>query len=346
MLRISGLSKAYGSIRALDRIDFELRRGEVMALVGENGAGKSTLVKILAGLVRPDAGEILLEGSPVGHGQALRHAGIAVVQQELSLVPTMSAAENVFLGHPEARLVQTPGRLAERARPFLAQVGLGHIEPLVAAGDLVVAEQQLVEVARLVARDARILILDEPTAALSDAEIGRVKEVVRRLVAEGRSVIYITHRLGEVFELADRVTVFRNGSSQPPVPVRDITPSELVERMLGRALENAGELAAERLKTALEGRFRHINEISVTIAGLGGIPEARRLLETLRSGSLVTGAAFEAAVGKDVRLRVFVEKLSADDLAAGLLRFKEYRFAVRAVEPFYQSIELEAGGGI
>jgi ABC-type sugar transport system ATPase subunit len=212
--------------------------GEVMALVGENGAGKSTLVKILAGLVRPDSGTITLAGEQVGHGQALRQAGIAVVQQELSLVPTLSAAENVFLGHPESRLLQTPRRLAARARPFLAQVGLGHLEPTVLAGNLVVAEQQLVEVARLVARDARILILDEPTAALSDAEIGRVKEVVRSLVAEHRSVIYITHRLGEVFELADRVTVFRNGRSQPPVAVRDITPSTLVERMLGRSLEN------------------------------------------------------------------------------------------------------------
>jgi ABC-type sugar transport system ATPase subunit len=238
LLRINGLSKAYGSIRALDRIDFELRAGEVMALVGENGAGKSTLVKILAGLVRRDEGEITLDGAAVGHGQDLRRAGIAVVQQELSLVPTMSAAENVFLGHPDARLVQTPGRLVERARPFLAQVGLADLDPSSAAGDLVVAEQQLVEVARLVARDARILILDEPTAALSDAEIGRVKAVVRRLVAEGRSVIYITHRLGEVFELADRVTVFRNGRSQEPVPVRDIDPSRLVERMLGRSLEN------------------------------------------------------------------------------------------------------------
>jgi ABC-type sugar transport system ATPase subunit len=238
LLRIASLSKAYGSIQALDGIDFELRAGEVMALVGENGAGKSTLVKILAGLVRPDSGEIALQGTAVGHGQALRHAGIAVVQQELSLVSTMSAAENVFLGHPDAGRVQTPSRLARRARPFLAQVGLADLDPHALAGSLVVAEQQLVEVARLVARDARILILDEPTAALSDAEIGRVKAVVRRLVAEHRSVIYITHRLGEVFELADRVTVFRNGRSQLPVPVRDITPEQLVERMLGRSLSN------------------------------------------------------------------------------------------------------------
>jgi ribose transport system ATP-binding protein len=238
LLRITGLSKAYGSIQALDAIEFELRRGEVMALVGENGAGKSTLVKILAGLVRPDRGEIHLAGSPVGTGSALRHAGIAVVQQELSLVPTLSAAENVFLGHPDARLLQTPASLVRRARPHLEQVGLGHVDPAVTTSDLVVAEQQLVEVARLLARDARILILDEPTAALSDAEIARVKQVVRALVAEHRSVIYITHRLGEVFELAERVTVFRNGRSQAPVAVSSIGPDDLVERMLGRPLEN------------------------------------------------------------------------------------------------------------
>lgn len=238
LLRISSLSKAYGAIQALDAVDFELQAGEVMALVGENGAGKSTLVKILAGLVRPDSGEIRLGSQVVGTGHALRHAGIAVVQQELSLVPTMSAAENVFLGHPDARFAQLPGRMAERARPYLEQVGLGHLDPSVFAADLVVAEQQLVEVARLLARDARILILDEPTAALSDAEIARVKQVVRALVAEHRSVIYITHRLGEVFELADRVTVFRNGRSQEPVATASLTPHELVERMLGRPLEN------------------------------------------------------------------------------------------------------------
>jgi ribose transport system ATP-binding protein/rhamnose transport system ATP-binding protein len=238
LLRISGLSKSYGAIQALDAVDFQLDVGEVMALVGENGAGKSTLVKILAGLVRPDSGEIVLEGRAIAAGSALRHAGIAVVQQELSLVPTMSAAENVFLGHPRARAIETPGGRVGRARPYLEQVGLGHIDASLPAAALVVAEQQLVEVARLLARDARILILDEPTAALSDTEIARVKGVVRSLIAENRSVIYITHRLGEVFELADRVTVFRNGRSQAAVAVSDLTADQLVERMLGRPLEN------------------------------------------------------------------------------------------------------------
>ena len=238
LLRIDSLSKAYGSIQALDAIDFELRAGEVMALVGENGAGKSTLVKILAGLVRPDSGTIRFDGEPIGAGRELDRAGIAVVQQELSLVATMSAAENVFLGHPKNRFLQTPGDLSRRARPHLERVGLSEIDPLITASDLVVAEQQLVEVARLLARDARILILDEPTAALSDAEIARVKQVVRSLAAEGRSVIYITHRLGEVFDLADRATVFRNGHSQEPVETASISPGELVERMLGRSIEN------------------------------------------------------------------------------------------------------------
>ncbi len=236
LLEIRGLSRSFGSIQALDGIDFELRSGEVMALVGENGAGKSTLVKILAGLQRPDSGEIRLAGVLQDTGAALRRAGIAVVQQELSLVPTLSVAENVFLGHPDARSIQSPGRLARDARPFLEQVGLGQLDPTIGTSSLVVAEQQLIEVARLLARDARILILDEPTAALSDVEIARVKQVVRSLVAERRSVIYVTHRLAEVFDLADRVTVFRNGRSQPPVPVTSLTPSDLVERMLGRPL--------------------------------------------------------------------------------------------------------------
>ena len=165
-------------------------------------------------------------------------ARIAVVQQELSLVPTMSVAENVFLGDTRAQTWRTPRRLVTLAAPYLERVGLGSLDPRQPVGSLSVAERQLVEIARLLARDARVLILDEPTAALSDREIERVMEVVRSVRSEGRSVIYVTHRLGEVFDLADRVTVFRNGRSQPPVPVSELDLGRLVERMLGVPLEN------------------------------------------------------------------------------------------------------------
>jgi ABC-type sugar transport system ATPase subunit len=210
-----------------------------MALLGENGAGKSTLVKILTGLVRPDAGDVEIEGSRIDLSTPARSrgAGIAVVQQELSLVPTLSAAENLAIGGGHVSGLWTPRRLQKEARPFLELVGLGYIDPGAPVGSLSVAERQRVEIARLLARQARILILDEPTAALADAEIDRVMQLVRSLADEGRSVVYVTHRLDEVFRIAHRVTVLRNGESQPPVAVSGLTLDTLVTRILGRPLE-------------------------------------------------------------------------------------------------------------
>jgi ribose transport system ATP-binding protein len=239
LLEAKGLSRSFGAIHALREIDFELQAGEVMALLGENGAGKSTLVKIMAGIVQPDSGTIEINGERADlstPGRSLA-SGIAVVQQELSLVPTLSAAENVFLGGRHFAGPWTRARLVRSARPHLALVGLGDLDPATPVESLSVAERQLVEIARLVARDARILILDEPTAALSDVEIARVKQVVRSLAGKEHAVVYVTHRLGEVFEIADRVTVLRNGLGQPPARVSDLTMEALIERILGRPLE-------------------------------------------------------------------------------------------------------------
>jgi ABC-type sugar transport system ATPase subunit len=239
VLRMQGIAKRYGSVTALHGVDFTLVRGEVMALLGENGAGKSTLVKILAGLERPDSGTIEIDGQAArlrSPSQAL-HAGVAYVTQELSIIAPLSIAENICLGGDGGQPIWTGRALARRVRPYLDLVGLAHIDPATPAGDLPLAQQQLVEIARLLSRDARILILDEPTAALSDAEIAVVKSVVRKLAAEGRSVIYVTHRLGEVFEIADRVTIFRNGRSFEPVAVKTLDIDELIEHLLGRRLE-------------------------------------------------------------------------------------------------------------
>lgn len=239
-LSMRGISKRFGHIQALDDVDFEVRPGEVMALVGENGAGKSTLVKILAGLFRPDSGEVLLNGEPIELGGVMKseHARIAVVQQELSLVPTLTVAENVFLGSSRGSAWRSPRRIGAEAAVHLRHVGLEDLDPLMTIEQLSVAERQLIEIARLVARDARILIFDEPTAALSERETDGVKRVVRRLRDEGGSIIYVTHRLDEVFDLADRVTVFRDGRSQPPVAISDIDVDELIRRMLGSRLEH------------------------------------------------------------------------------------------------------------
>ena len=211
------LSKRYGNAQALAEVDFELLPGEVMALLGENGAGKSTMVKVLSGLVQPDSGTINIDGAPAELYPSARSqaAGVAVVHQEYSSVPTLTVAENLVLGQTGVSAVWLPRRINARARCFWRRSVSNTWTRVHRVERLSVAEMQLVEIARLLARDARILIFDEPTAALADREIERVLAVIKRLAGEGRSVIYVTHRLPEVFRIADRVTVFRTAAAFP-----------------------------------------------------------------------------------------------------------------------------------
>ncbi|WP_368498382.1 sugar ABC transporter ATP-binding protein [Herbiconiux sp. A18JL235] len=235
----TGLSKRYGAVQALADVDFDLRPGEVVALLGENGAGKSTLVKVLSGLVTPDTGTITMDGEPVNISSSARSqaAGIAVVQQEYSTVGALSVAENLVLGKANSPFLWTRGRLRAEAQALLGEVGLGHIDPSTKVEELSVAEMQLLEVARVLAREARVVIFDEPTAALSDAETEKVLAVVRGLAAKGISIVYVTHRLPEVFAIADRVSIFRNGRSLPSVAIGDIDVAGIIQMMLGRTLE-------------------------------------------------------------------------------------------------------------
>ncbi|MFB2580337.1 sugar ABC transporter ATP-binding protein [Herbiconiux sp. P15] len=236
----SGLSKRYGAVQALIDVEFDLKPGEVVALLGENGAGKSTLVKVLSGLVTPDTGTITMDGEVVSLSSSARSqaAGIAVVQQEYSTVGTLSVAENLVLGKAHSPFFWTRGRLRTEAKELLAEVGLGHIDPSTKVEELSVAEMQLLEVARVLAREARVVIFDEPTAALSDAETEKVLAVVRKLAGKGISVVYVTHRLPEVFAIADRVSIFRNGRSLPSVEIGDIDVAGVIQMMLGRKLES------------------------------------------------------------------------------------------------------------
>lgn len=237
-LDVRGVAKRYGAVHALRDVDLQLRAGEVMALLGENGAGKSTIVKVLSGLVHPDQGAIHIDGELVmlSSSDASQQAGIAVVQQEYSTIGSLSVAENLLLGQRDSRVVWSGKYLRKNAEDLLARVGLSHVHPATLVEHLSVAEMQLLEIARVLARDAKIVIFDEPTAALSDAEIVRVLEVVRNLASEGRSIIYVTHRLNEVFEIADRVTVFRNGRSQTAVSAKELDVATIIEMMLGREL--------------------------------------------------------------------------------------------------------------
>ena len=232
-----GVGKAFSGVRVLDGVDLALRGGEVHALVGENGAGKSTLVKILSGVHVDYDGEIRIDGRTVrfaGVRDAERH-GVAIIHQELNLVPELGAAGNIFLGREPRRagLLLDRRAMAAAARTLLARLGLD-LDPERPVGRLRVGEQQVVEIAKALSLDARILIMDEPTSALSTAEAERLETIIRQLAREGVAIVYITHRLDEVFALARQVTVLRDGRKVLTAPAQGLTRAMIIRAMVGR----------------------------------------------------------------------------------------------------------------
>lgn len=237
LLRLEGIDKRYPGVHALDGVDLVLAEGEIHMLLGENGAGKSTLLKILSGSVARDAGRITLRGRPVdlADAQHARALGIGMVYQELSLVPGLSVAENIFLGRwptRASRLVNWPEMMA-RARAVLDNLGVA-IDPRILVRRLSVAEQQVTEIARVLALDVQILLLDEPTSALSDAERERLFGILRGLRSKGVSVLYTSHRLPEIREIGDRVTVLRDGRKVGSLSMAEADEETVVRMMVGR----------------------------------------------------------------------------------------------------------------
>jgi len=238
LLELRGVTKRFGGVTALDSVDFELRRGEIHALLGENGAGKSTLIKALGGIHVPDAGAIRIDGQPA-HIRTVSDAdrcGIRVIHQELALAPNLTVAENIYLGREPRRWGLLDCRRMERdAEALVSGLGLREIRDVRAVvSRLTVAHQQLVEIARALSRQARILILDEPTSALSESETEALFVTLRRLRAQGVGIIYISHRLEEIIRLADRITVLRDGRSIGTQPASAVNQRELVRWMVGR----------------------------------------------------------------------------------------------------------------
>jgi ABC-type sugar transport system ATPase subunit len=248
VLSVRGLSKAYPGVRALQDVSFSVASGEIRALCGENGAGKSTLVKILMGIVQPDSGAIVIDGQiqVVRGPQQAQAMGLGLVAQELSLAPHLSILDNIWLGSTEIPFLHRRAKFRVRAQQAMATLGLGDWDLDRPVSSLTIGQRQLIEIARLLARDARVLILDEPTATLSDADIERILGILKGLRAQGRSIIYITHRLGEVFELCDSVTVLRNGQHVATQPASSVTREHLVEQMLGRSFKDMYPKAAPR----------------------------------------------------------------------------------------------------
>ncbi|WP_433555498.1 sugar ABC transporter ATP-binding protein [Pseudonocardia xinjiangensis] len=240
LVDMEGVTKSFGGVPALRGVDFDLRAGEVHALMGENGAGKSTLMKVLAGVHAPDAGTIRIDGEPVTVASPIEAAalGIAIIHQELNTVPDMTVAENLALGaEPRTRWGGLDRRRVLRdATDKLARVR-ADIDPRLPMRRLSVGRQQMVEIARALAEDARILVLDEPTAALSDREARQLFSLIDEMRAAGMGLVYISHRMEEVWQLADRVTVFRDGRSVGTSEKADITPERVITQMIGRNVE-------------------------------------------------------------------------------------------------------------
>jgi ABC-type sugar transport system ATPase subunit len=240
VVRLRGVSKEFPGVKAVDRVDLEILPGEVHALAGENGAGKSTLMKILSQVERPTEGELQISGEKVafhgpGYAQSL---GVAMVYQEFALAPHLSVAENLFLGREPARAGFINRRSEkEKAGELLGRVGL-EIDSNRLVSGLTVAEQQRLEIAKALAIEAKVLILDEPTATLAEREIEGLFEVIREMASRGIAILYISHRLDEIFRIADRVTVMRDGKVVETKPTSELTEDELVNLMVGREVGN------------------------------------------------------------------------------------------------------------
>jgi ribose transport system ATP-binding protein len=355
VLEARGVRKRFGGVVALDGAQFALEAGEVHALIGSNGCGKSTLCKIIAGAVEPDAGDILIDGRPVSFAgpDAAAQAGIGVFYQELSLIAQMSVAENIFLGRePRTRLglVDRKALHAAAARA-LADFGsvLGEsVDPQALVADLSADQAQIVEILKVLAEDPRILIFDEATAALDRDQVNLVFEHVRRLKAQGRSIIFITHRMDEMFEIADRVTVMRNGLTVMTCTTAETTRERVVEAMVGTAIETHAQRRqhAPGDRIALEVENLHAGKLSgITlklrrgeILGLGGLhrqgqSELLRALfgaRPIESGSVRVNGELVTLKGPRAAMRRSMAYVSGDRARHGVL----------AIRPIFENLVL------
>ena len=315
------VSKSFGTVRALADVSFDLRRGEVHALVGENGAGKSTLLKILSGAHPPDAGDIVVDGRPVAIASPAHAArlGIAIIYQELSLIPWLSVAQNLFLGREReiGRFIVPRRRLNARAREVLRRLDLD-IDPETPVALLGVASQQMVEIARALSTEARVLLMDEPTAALTERETALLFQRIADLRAAGVSILYISHRLDELPRIADRVTVLRDGAVVHRGTMRDTGVATLITAMVGRPLTDhfparAVPLGEEILRVEpppTRPRSRPLGVRAGEVVGIAGLVGAGRT-EWLRrvfgaapgEGEVVTLDAVRGAIRSPAEAR-------------------------------------------
>lgn len=298
ILSASGLEKNFFGVTVLKGVGLELYPGTVHGLVGENGAGKSTLMKILAGVYSRDAGTVVFDGEEVNYSHPLQamRAGVATVFQEFNLLPERSVAENVFLGREPRKggFVDNHGMAAATAK-LLAELGIDFIDPKAAVRTLSVAEQQIVEITKALSFDARVISMDEPTAALADHEVELLYGIVERLKARGVAILYVSHRLKEIFDLCDTITVLKDGALVSSGPASELTTDELVRRMVGRSISSY-------FPGAIEGTV--VGDTRLGVSG-GGNAYITEIELQLRAGEIVGVAGLQGSGRTELAEAVF-----------------------------------------
>lgn len=336
ILRISRVAKSFGAIKALRGVDFELRRGEIHALAGENGAGKSTLMNIIDGILQPDSGEIVFDGKQVriSSPTEAQEMGIGFVHQEIALCPDVSVAENIFMAatNTSRRFLMDYRALQRKAREILSE--LTDIDPATLVSQLSISNQQLVEIAKALTLDCRVLILDEPTAALTEKEAQSLFAIMHRLAERGIAIIYISHRMVEIFDHCDRVSVLRDGQSICTYNVAEVGPRDVVNAMVGRVLDTLypdKQSEAEKsdevvLKVANLSDARTFSDVSFELrrgeilgfAGLIGSGRSEIVRGICRLEGEATGTV--TLCGQQLNLRHY-----QDSIAAGMVYLSEDR---------------------
>lgn len=291
LLQMEGITKEFPGVLALNNCQFELRRGEVHALMGENGAGKSTMMKILTGVYQKDEGTVTYQGKPVEltNPKAAQDAGISMIHQELNLAPDLTVAQNIFIGREprrRLRLFLDDQALHRQVKALFQRMGLD-MDPAVQVSELTVAKQQMVEIAKALSYNADVLVMDEPTAALSETEIEDLFRIIRQLRADGVGIVYISHRMDEIKRITDRITVMRDGQYIDTVLTAEVTTQDIISKMVGRQIYETSkpEAAAGERETVLEvkglNQSRALRDISFTlrkgeILGIAGLVGAGR----------------------------------------------------------------------
>jgi len=357
LLEMHGIVKQFPGVRALDGVDLQVRAGEVHCLLGQNGAGKSTLIKVLAGAHQPDEGHIAWDGAPVtlGDPQAAMTLGIATIYQELDLVSGLTVADNVFLGRERTRLGLTrPAQANRAAGQLLTRLGHPEIRPTAEVGSLSAAQQQMVSMARALSQDARLIVMDEPSAVLDSEEVDHLFQVIRDLTDDGVAVVYISHRLEEIREVGDRITVLKDGRTVATgLPVEDTPTREVITLMTGRTIEYVfpprGEAADQEAAPLLEvadlslaGSFSGVSfdvrpgEV-VGLAGLVGSGRSE-ILETIYGARRATTGTVRVG-GRKLR---HGDVAAAVDAGVGLAPEERKSQGLLLGDPVYQNISISS----